>query len=52
MSASTLSMDLSLYLPLAEGYKTKSASFRSVMNNMLLSDKRFKKVGRGEFTLK
>ena len=37
---------------LAAGYKTKSASFRPVVNNMLLTDRRFKKVGRGEFTLK
>ncbi|HOD83607.1 MAG TPA: hypothetical protein PKG77_19490 [Phycisphaerae bacterium] len=37
---------------LAAGYKSKAANFRSVVNNMLLSDKRFKKVGRGEFTLK
>ena len=37
---------------LAAGYKTKSASFRAVVNNMLLTDKRFKKVGRGVFTLK
>jgi hypothetical protein len=37
---------------LAAGYKTKSRDFRGVVNNMLLSDKRFKKVARGEFTLK
>ena len=37
---------------LAAGYKTKSSDFRSVVNNMLLTDKRFKKVSRGEFTLK
>jgi len=37
---------------LAAGYKSKAKTFRSVVNNMLLSDKRFKKVGRGEFTLK
>jgi len=37
---------------LAAGYKTKSRDFRGVVNNMLLSDKRFRKVGRGEFTLK
>ena len=37
---------------LAAGYKTKSASFRAVVNNMLLTDKRFRKVGRGVFTLK
>ena len=37
---------------LATGYKTKSRDFRGVVNNMLLSDKRFKKVARGEFTLK
>lgn len=34
------------------GYKTKSKNFRSVVNNMLLTDKRFKKVGRGEFVLR
>ena len=37
---------------LAAGYKTKSSDFRSVVNNMLLTDKRFKKVSRGEFRLK
>ncbi len=37
---------------LAAGYKTTSETFRSVVNNMLLADKRFKKVSRGEFTLK
>ena len=37
---------------LAAGYKTNSKRFRSVANNMLLADKRFKKVGRGEFALK
>jgi len=37
---------------LAAGYKSKAASFRAVVNNMLLTDKRFKKVGRGVFTLK
>ena len=37
---------------LAAGYKTTSKTFRSVVNNMLLADKRFKKVSRGEFTLK
>ena len=37
---------------LAACYKSKAANFRSVVNNMLLSDKRFKEVGRGEFALK
>jgi hypothetical protein len=37
---------------LAAGYKTKSKAFRNVVNNMLLQNKRFKSVGRGEFTLK
>ncbi len=31
------------------GYKTKSKSFRDVVNTMLLTDKR---IGRGRFTLK
>ena len=37
---------------LAAGYKSNASDFRSVVNNMLLTDKRFKKVGRGVFTLK
>ena len=37
---------------LAAGYKSNARDFRSVVNNTLLKDKRFKKVGRGEFTLK
>ncbi len=37
---------------LAAGYKSKAKTFRSMVNNMLLSDKRFKRVGRGEFALK
>ena len=37
---------------LAAGWKSKSKTFRSVVNNILLADKRFKKVGRGELTLK
>jgi hypothetical protein len=37
---------------LAAGYKSKSKDFRVVVNNTLLKDKRFKKVGRGEFRLK
>jgi len=37
---------------LAAGYKSEASDFRSVVNNMLLADKRFKRVGRGEFTLK
>ena len=37
---------------LAAGYKSNARDFRSVVNNMLLTDKRFKKIGRGEFALK
>jgi len=37
---------------LAAGYKSNARDFRSVVNNMLLTDKRFKKIGRGVFTLK
>ena len=37
---------------LSAGYKTKSKAFRQVVNKMLLQDKRFKSVGRGEFALK
>ena len=36
----------------AAGYKSNARDFRGVVNNMLLTDKRFKKVSRGEFTLK
>ena len=37
---------------LAAGYKTTSKEFRKVVNKTLLTDKRFKKIGRGVFTLK
>jgi hypothetical protein len=37
---------------LAAGYKSNSRGFRNVVNNMLLGDKRFKRVDRGVFTLK
>ncbi|HUS91463.1 MAG TPA: hypothetical protein VM389_02065 [Phycisphaerae bacterium] len=37
---------------LAAGYKSNSKDFRSVVNNMLLTDKRFKSVARGVFALK
>ena len=37
---------------LSAGYKTTSSDFRNVVNNMLLTDKRFKKVTRGVFALK
>ena len=37
---------------LAAGYKSNARDFRSVVNNMLLTDKRFKKMGRGVFALK
>jgi len=37
---------------LAAGYKSNASNLRSVVNNMFLSDKRFKKVSRGEFVLK
>ena len=37
---------------LAAGYKSNARDFRNVVNNMLLTDKRFKKIGRGEFALK
>jgi hypothetical protein len=37
---------------LAPGYKSNANDFRDVVNNMLLTDRRFKKVSRGEFTLK
>jgi hypothetical protein len=37
---------------LSAGYKSKSKAFRHGVNKTLLQDKRFKNVGRGEFTLK
>jgi hypothetical protein len=37
---------------LSAGYKSNAKSFRNVVNNTLLTDKRFKSVGRGEFALK
>ena len=37
---------------LSAGYKSMSKVFRQSVNKTLLADKRFKKVGRGDFTLK
>ncbi len=37
---------------LSAGYKSTSKTFRQLVNKALLTDKRFKKVGRGVFTLK
>ncbi len=37
---------------LSAGYKSKSKAFRHGVNKTLLQDKRFKSVGRGEFSLK
>jgi len=37
---------------LSAGYKTTSSHFRQVVNKTLLTDKRFKNVARGVFTLK
>ena len=37
---------------LSAGYRTTSSNFRQVVNKMLLTDKRFKNVARGVFTLK
>ena len=37
---------------LSAGYKTTSGDFRNVVNKTLLTDKRFRNVARGVFTLK
>ena len=37
---------------LAGGYKTTSAAFKSIVNQTLIKDKRFKSVSRGQYTLK
>ena len=37
---------------MAAGYRSNARDFRSVVNNMLLKDKRFRNVARGEFALK
>ena len=34
----------------AEGYRTTSPNFRTIVNQTLLKDKRFKRVGRGRYT--
>lgn len=33
------------------GYKTAAANFRTMVNQALLNDERFKKVGRGQYVL-
>ena len=37
---------------LSAGYKSTSKAFRTIVNKTLLTDKRFKSVARGVFTLK
>ena len=39
-------------LVLAAGYKSNSRQFQGIVNQTLLKDKRFKKVGRGMYALK
>ncbi|MEO1129536.1 MAG: hypothetical protein AAFX05_07495, partial [Planctomycetota bacterium] len=34
------------------GYKTTSPNFRTIVNQTLLKDKRFKRVARGQYTAK
>jgi hypothetical protein len=36
----------------AAGYKSKSKNFHPLVNQMLIKDKRFKKTGRGVYTLR
>ena len=37
---------------LASGYKTTSSAFKSIVNQTLIRDKRFKSVSRGQYALK
>ena len=37
---------------LASGYKTASGAFKSLVNQTLIKDKRFKSVSRGQYALK
>lgn len=37
---------------LAAGYKTNSKNFRSIVNQTLIKDDRFKQVSRGQYSLK
>jgi hypothetical protein len=39
-------------MALAEGYKSSSSQFRNIINQTLNKDPRFKKVARGQYTLK
>lgn len=34
------------------GYRTAAASFRTMVNVALIKDKRFKRVGRGQYTVR
>ncbi|MEM0983654.1 MAG: hypothetical protein AAGI17_06880 [Planctomycetota bacterium] len=36
----------------AAGYQSSSANFRNIVNQVLISDKRFKRVDRGQYTSK
>ena len=35
-----------------QGYRTSAANFRTIVNQTLIKDKRFKKVSRGQYTAK
>lgn len=35
-----------------QGYQTTSPNFRTIVNQALIRDKRFKRVGRGQYTVK
>lgn len=35
-----------------QGYRTTSPNFRTIVNQALIKDKRFKRVGRGKYTVK
>ena len=39
-------------LVLAAGYKTKSSQFNTIVNQTLIRDPRFTKIGRGVYALK
>jgi hypothetical protein len=34
----------------AAGYKSSSDNFKNIVNQALITDKRFKRVGRGQYT--
>jgi hypothetical protein len=52
LAKTTMSMSKATVEVQKAGYRTSSPNFRNIVNQTLLKDKRFKRVGRGRYTAK